>query len=125
MTQPAQTQTPTQAPAAEQNPGHPGFKPSPPAAQTDRTPAGAPEKPAGSPATAGLAPGDLIPEDPETNDEVLLQDIYALMDLDRFALDPGAPIPIPGLAEKKLSTTHRREPIRGELLRRPGRAQTQ
>ena len=79
----------------------------PPAAQTEGTPAGAPERPGSPRSPEGLAPGDLIPEDPETNDEVLLQDIYALMDLDRFALDPGTPIPIPGLAEKKLSTTHR------------------
>ena len=40
-------------------------------------------------------PAGLIPEDPETNDEVLLQDIYALMDLDRFALDPNQAIPLP------------------------------
>jgi hypothetical protein len=41
------------------------------------------------------SPEGLIPEDPETNDEVLLQDIYALMDLDQFALNPNQAIPLP------------------------------
>ncbi len=41
------------------------------------------------------APGDLIPQDPRTNDRVLLQDIYARMDLGQFALDPNEPIPPP------------------------------
>ena len=47
-------------------------------------------------ATAGPAstqrPEDLIPEDPATNDTVLLQDIYELIDMDQFALDPTQPI---------------------------------
>ena len=30
----------------------------------------------------------LVPEDPRTNDQVLLQDIYAQIDLEQFALDP-------------------------------------
>ena len=104
MTQPAQA--PPNAQAGGERTQDTPAQTQPPAAQTDGAPAGAPEKPAGPLSPEGLTPGDLIPEDPETNDEVLLQDIYALMDLDRFALDPGAPIPIPGLAEKKLSTTH-------------------
>ena len=37
-------------------------------------------------------PEDLIPQDPATNDTVLLQDIYDLMDLSQFALDPTKPI---------------------------------
>ena len=37
-------------------------------------------------------PGNLIPEEPRFNDEVLLQDIYARMDLDQFGLDPNEPI---------------------------------
>ena len=41
------------------------------------------------------SPTGLIPDNPETNDEVLLQDIYALMDLDQFALDPNQAIPLP------------------------------
>ena len=36
---------------------------------------------------------ELVPEDPETNDRVLLQDIYAQIDLEQFALDPNEPIP--------------------------------
>ena len=35
----------------------------------------------------------LVPEDPRTNDRVLLQDIYAQIDLEQFALDPDQPIP--------------------------------
>ena len=37
---------------------------------------------------------DLIPANPQTNDQILLQDIYALMDLSEFALDPSDPIPL-------------------------------
>ena len=37
----------------------------------------------------------LIPENPQTDDKVLLQNIYARMDLEQFALDPTAPIPFP------------------------------
>ena len=36
---------------------------------------------------------ELVPDDPETNDRVLLQDIYAQIDLEQFALDPNEPIP--------------------------------
>ena len=42
--------------------------------------------------TTVLKAEDLIPQDPRTNDDVLLQDIYARMDLDQFALDPTQPI---------------------------------
>ncbi len=45
--------------------------------------------------TGDTSPEDLIPENPETNDEVLLQDIYALMDLDQFALNPNQATPLP------------------------------
>ena len=38
----------------------------------------------------------LVPEDPRTNDQVLLQDIYAQIDLEQFALDPDQPIPWEG-----------------------------
>ena len=41
------------------------------------------------------SPAGLIPENPQADDEVLLQDIYALMDLDQFALDPNEAIPLP------------------------------
>ena len=36
---------------------------------------------------------ELVPEDPETNNQVLLQDIYGQIDLEQFALDPNEPIP--------------------------------
>ena len=42
--------------------------------------------------SSNLSPVDLIPENPKANDTVLLQDIYDLMDLDQFALDPSKPI---------------------------------
>ena len=38
----------------------------------------------------------LVPEDPRTNDQVLLQDIYAQIDLEQFALDPDQRIPSQG-----------------------------
>ena len=50
------------------------------------------------------SPEGLIPEDPETNDEVLLQDIYALMDLDQFALNPNQAIPLPDKENMSYST---------------------
>ena len=46
-----------------------------------------------SPGDSGVNITDLIPQDAETNDQVLLQDIYAQMDLGEFALDPNGPIP--------------------------------
>ena len=46
----------------------------------------------GSGPTSTVSPLDLIPENPKANDTVLLQDIYDLMDLDQFALDPTQPI---------------------------------
>ena len=45
-------------------------------------------------ATGGpMTIAELVPEDPRTNDRVLLQDIYAQIDLEQFALDPDQPIP--------------------------------
>ena len=35
---------------------------------------------------------DLVPDSPRTNDQVMLQDIYARIDLGQFALDPKEPI---------------------------------
>ena len=46
-----------------------------------------------SPGGSGVNITDLVPQDAETNDQVLLQDIYAQMDLGEFALDPNGPIP--------------------------------
>ena len=37
----------------------------------------------------------LVPVDPRTNDRVFLQDIYAQIDLEQFALDPDQPIAVP------------------------------
>ncbi len=34
----------------------------------------------------------LVPEDPQTNEQVLLQDIYRQIDLEQFALDPDEPV---------------------------------
>ena len=39
---------------------------------------------------------ELVPEDPRTNDRVLLQDIYAQINLEQFALDPDQPLPRQG-----------------------------
>ena len=65
-----------------------------PTVTSDRT--GTPPQPPKPGATAETSiqtsPLDLIPADPESNDTVLLQDIYELMDLDQFALDPTQPI---------------------------------
>ena len=79
-TQPAKE---TAQPAATvQSPGEGGQTP-----EANTTPAGP------------VSPEDLIPQNPRTNDRVLLQDIYARMDLEQFALDPNEPIPPPGPSE--------------------------
>ena len=43
---------------------------------------------------------DLVPQNPQLNDTVLLQDIYPHVDLDQFALDPTQPVPLPIVREK-------------------------
>ena len=58
------------------------------------TPTGETES-ATAPAIPRLNITDLAPENPQTNDQVLLQDIYEQIDLEQFALDPNEPIPIP------------------------------
>ena len=69
----------------------PAKKAEPDAKQTDGEPAStwSPKR-----ATAGEAVtiANLIPEDPRTNDRVLLQDIYDQIDLEQFALDPDQQI---------------------------------
>ena len=55
--------------------------------------------------------GDNIPENPQCTDEILLQDIYAQMDLGQFALDPAAEIPMPN--------TRRGKPMSLSNLERP------
>ena len=54
---------------------------------------------------------DLIPVNPQFTDEVLLQDIYAQMDLGQFALDPAAEIQMPN--------TRRGKPMSLSNLERP------
>ena len=56
------------------------------------TPTGETEN-ATAPAIPRLNITDLAPENPQTNDQVLLQDIYEQIDLEQFALDPDEPIP--------------------------------
>ena len=79
-------------PAATEQPAPTRGRPTP-TSQEGATPAPTPQLPdptADSP--PAQRPEDLIPEDPATNDTVLLQDIYELMDLSQFALDPTEPI---------------------------------
>ena len=104
-TQPAPEAKATRTPAtgAEQGPETkqaPG--PTQPAKETAQPPAPAQSPGAGgqtpeanTPPPGPASPEDLIPEDPRTNDQVLLQDIYARMDLEQFALDPNESIPRP------------------------------
>ena len=106
----APTRTPETEPARAQRLDH--LLPSPttkPEAKTTKTTARATDaaetKAAGKPtptgetesATAPASPRlnitDLAPENPQTNDQVLLQDIYEQIDLEQFALDPDEPIP--------------------------------
>ena len=61
-------------------------------ASEEPTSNGAPKAVTGDPMTIA----ELVPEDPRTNDPVLLQDIYAQTDLEQFALDPNQPIPWQG-----------------------------
>ena len=105
----APTKTPETEPARAQRLDH--LLPSPttkPEAKTTKTTARATDtaetKAAGKPtptgetesATAPASPRlnitDLVPENPQTNDQVLLQDIYEQIDLEQFALDPDEPI---------------------------------
>ena len=86
-----------QGPETKQAPG-----PTQPAKETAQPPApaqspgdGGQTPEANTPPPGPASPEDLIPEDPRTNDQVLLQDIYARMDLEQFALDPNEPIPRP------------------------------
>ena len=67
-------------------------KPTPPGEPRDTESAVAPTSPR-------LNIADLTPENPQTNDQVLLQDIYEQIDLEQFALDPGEPIPFVELDE--------------------------
>ena len=110
----APTKTPETEPARAQRLDH--LLPSPttakPEAKTTKTTARATDaaetKAAGKPTPTGetestTAPAsprlnitDLVPENPQTNDQVLLQDIYEQIDLEQFALDPDEPIELRG-----------------------------
>ena len=59
------------------------------------TPTGEPRdtESATAPASPMLNITDLTLENPQTNDQVLLQDIYEQIDMEQFALDPDEPIP--------------------------------
>ena len=81
-----------QAPA----PTQPAKETAQPAATVQNPSEGGQTPEANTPPARPVSPRDLIPQDPRTNDQVLLQDIYARMDLEQFALDPSEPIPPPG-----------------------------
>ena len=57
-------------------------------------------KPADPAYNPNLPPID-NPDQPQFTDQVLLQDIYATMDLTRFALNPTEPIPLPKYIESE------------------------
>ena len=84
--------TPTVLPGAIKE--KPAKKSEPKAKQASEEPTsnGAVKPVTGNPMTIA----QLVPEDPRTNDQVLLQDIYAQIDLEQFALDPDQPIPWQG-----------------------------
>ena len=77
----------TPKPAVEQ-----GTKPeSSPTSGAERgTASNGAQAPGETPQPRGIAA--LLPEDPQTNDQVPLQDIYAQINLEQFALDPNEPI---------------------------------
>ena len=85
------TPTVTPKPAVKQ-----GTKPeSSPTSRTERgTESNGSQTPGETPQPRGIAA--LVPEDPRTNDQVLLQNIYAQIDLEQFALDPNEPIEFRG-----------------------------
>ena len=101
------TRTPATGPGPEtkQAPG-----PTQPATETAQPPAtaqspgdGGQTPEANTPPTGPLSAEDLIPENPRTNDQVLLQDIYARMDLEQFALNPNDHIPQPNVGGRGMS----------------------
>ena len=84
--------TPTALPGAIKE--KPAKTSEPEAKQAGREPAsnGAAKAVTGDPMTIA----ELVPEEPRTNDRVLLQDIYAQIDLEQFALDHDQAIPWQG-----------------------------
>ena len=53
-----------------------------------------------NPTTPSTSPKMDVPQDAQFNDKVLLQDIYAAMDLSQFALNPNEPVPLPIEADR-------------------------
>ena len=91
--------TPTPEPAAPSNPAT--ATPVSPAATTVSSSPGTPAATQESqPQNGEISVKDLVPQDPQLNDTVLLQDIYPHADLDQFALDPTQPVPLPIVREK-------------------------
>ena len=91
--------TPTPEPAAPSNPAT--ATPVSPAATTVSSGSGTPvATQEGQPQDGEISIKDLVPQNPQLNDTVLLQDIYPHADLDQFALDPTQPVPLPIVREK-------------------------
>ena len=91
--------TPTPEPAPPSNPAT--AAPVTPAATTVSSGSGSPAATQESqPQDEDISIKNLIPQNPQLNDTVLLQDIYPHADLDQFALNPTQPIPLPIIREK-------------------------
>ena len=91
--------TPTPEPAPPSNPAT--ATPVSPAATTVSSGSGTPVATQESQSRdEDISIKDLVPQNPQLNDTVLLQDIYPHADLDQFALDPTQPIPLPIIREK-------------------------
>ena len=91
--------TPTAEPAPPSNPAT--ATPVSPAATTVSSGSGTPVATQESqPRDEDISIKDLVPQNPQLNDAVLLQDIYPHADLDQFALDPTQPILLPIIREK-------------------------
>ena len=91
--------TPTALPGAIKEKSAKTAEPEAKQAGGEPTSNGAEKAVTGSPKTIA----ELVPEDPRTNDQVLLQDIYAQIDLEQFALDPDQPIPWQGSRYDEIS----------------------
>ena len=91
--------TPTALPGAIKEKSAKTSKPEAKQAGGEPTSNGAEKAVTGDPKTIA----ELVPEDPRTNDQVLLQDIYAQINLEQFALDPDQPIPWQGSRYDEIS----------------------
>ena len=91
--------TPTALPGAIKEKSAKTSKPEAKQAGGEPTSNGAEKAVTGDPKTIA----ELVPEDPRTNDQVLLQDIYAQINLEQFALDPDQQIPWQGSRYDEIS----------------------